>query len=531
MIKKDSIYGSGGELGPAKTDTDFRLAAGISANRVALASDVNAYHNMSDKDLWVVCNELVNLLGAYGIAPNNSYTAGQQNQLATLFSDKLSAGYSLTGIDSLGWTGDMPTQNGNLITFPQFDVVFNTAVLYGNTQAQLQRTTVAATPLSATSAWPDGVHYIYAETTAGSTTAIIKNRQQKISASEGATKCMLGSVFVINGAFQADTWKFQPWLQITAAENREMPTAMTKGGFVSVGSGTSLIVGPLQILDEGINWASDHNSPNIMEIPASGNAESWKYVYPGYNPSTVSSAQIDTTQICNMATGLLETIPASQAEQPGGAFIVMVPCVTPAGQFLLVPAMGEKSGDTFSQVFSSQQAAANAVYGLKYSLNNAAGHSVVDRCIFLGYSLVVKVGATDFNNPEQFMAIGVVPQELAGFVTSGGQSGGGSGAYVPMRSVTFAASAVSPQLQNNSINIIIGNATQPVAVQLPGTNSSTVNQFEIHYTHTTEKQGITFPNTVAWWGSAPTWVAGNVYNIIFEYINGKWIGGYLTRQA
>lgn len=531
MIKKDSIYGSGGELGPAKTDTDFRLAAGISANRVALASDVNAYHNMSDKDLWVVCNELVNLLGAYGITPNNSYATGQQNQLVTLFSNKLSAGYSLTGIDSLGWTGAMPTQNGNLITFPQFDVVFNTAVLYGNTEAQLQRVTVAETSLSATAAWQDGVHYIYAETTPGSTVAVIKNQQQKITAADGATKCMLGSVFVINGAFQADTWKFQPWLQITSTEHREMPTAMTKGGFVSVGPGTSLVVGPLQILDEGINWASDHNSPNIMEIPTSGNAKSWKYVYPGYNPSTVSSAQIDTTQICNMATGLLETIPDAQASQPGGAFIVIVPCVTPAGQFLLVPAMGEKTGNTFSQVFNSQQAAANAIYGLKYSLNNAAGHSVVDRSIFLGYSLVVKVGATDFNDPEQFMAIGVVPQELAGFVTSGGQSGGSSGAYVPMRSVIFTASEVSPQLQNNAINVITGNETKAVAAQLPGTSSSTVNQFEIHYVHTSAKKGITFPGTVVWWGNGPTWVDGNVYNIIFEYINGKWIGGYLTRQA
>lgn len=528
MITKDDIYGSGGELGPAKTPTDFRMAAGIQSNFVALASDVNAYHNMSDKDLWAVCQELVNLLKAYNINPANTYNTEDQKQLATLFSTKLPSNYSLTGIDSLGWTGGMPVQSGNSITFPKFDVVFNTDVLYGNTQSQHQRATVSATNVAATASWADGVHFLYAQTTAGSNIATIQHQQTPILAEDGATKCMLGSVFVINGAFQPDSWKFQPWLQITSPEHREFPTAMTKGGFVTPNAGTSVKIGTLEILDEGINWAENRNSPNIMEVQGATVATEWKFVYPNYSASDASSADIVTTKICDLDSGTLVDIPASQAGQASGAFVIMVPCITPAGQFLLVPPMGRASGGKYTQVYDSQQAAANAIYSQEYSVNNPGGNSVIERAIFLGYSMVVKVGATDFTDPEQFLAIGVVPQQLAGFVNAGGQSGGGSGAYVPMRVVTFPASATSVSLENNSINIITGNETQPVNVTLPGLNSSTVNQLEIHYTHTSAKQGITFPNTLKWWGSTPTWVNGQVYNIIVEYVEGAWRAGYLT---
>lgn len=527
MITKNDIYGSGGELGAAKTATDFRMAAGIESNRVAMASDVNAYHNMSDKDLWVVCQELVNLLKAYNVNPNNSYNTGQQSQLADLFSNKLSQGYSLTGIDTPSWSGSAPTQNGNQITFPKFDVVFNTGVLYGNTQAQKQRTTVSATTLSANSSWQDGVHYIYAQTTAGSNVATIQHRQTAINVAEGATLCMLGSVFVINGAFQSGSWKFQPWLQITSAEHREMPTAMTKGGFITRAAQT-VSMGPLQIMDEGINWDDNRNNPDIMSVtPAT--PTSFKYVYPGYNASTAANVTIDTTKICNIETGALETI--TNADTGTGLFIVIVPCVTPTGQTLLVPAMGRKTGNNFSQVFNTQQDAVNAVYGLEYNVLNSAGHSVVERAIFLGYSIVVKVGATDFTDPEQFTTIGTIPQALAGFTNAGGQSGGGSGAYVPMRVVTFTATNLSPTMVNNAINVVEGSTTNVTSISLPTTNAAIVNQMEIHYEHTAAKKGLDWPVGLKWWGTEPIWTDGQTYNIIVEYVNGAWRAGFLQMAS
>lgn len=530
MIKKDDIYGSGGELGPAKTATDFRMAAGIESNFVALASDVNAYHNMSDKDLWAVCQELVNLLALYNITPANTYNAEDQKQLATLFSNNLESSFSLTGIDTLAWTGAVPTQNGNSITFPEFDVVFNTAVLYGNTESQHQRATVAAKTESATTAWEDGAHFLYAQITPGSNVATIEHQMTPVLAQDGATKCMLGSVFVINGAFQANTWKFQPWLQITSPEHREMPTAMTKGGFVTPLAGTQVAVGTLEVLDEGINWAENRNSPNIMEVQGStSTATAWKFVYPNYSASDSSSTDIVTTKICNLDSGTLVDIPAEQIEQPSGAFVIMVPCITPAGQFLLVPPMGLPDSDgKYSQVYNSQAEAANAIYSQQYSVDNPDGNSVIERAIFLGYSMVVKAGATDFTDPEQFLAIGVVPQQLAGFASAGGQSGGGSGAYVPMRVVNWTSTATSVPLVNNAINVIEGNTSTILPVTVPNTNPSTVNQLEIHYTHTADKKGLAFPDTLKWWGSQPSWVAGQVYNIIIEYVAGAWRAGYLT---
>lgn len=532
MIIKNDIYGSGGELGPAKTPTDFRMAAGIESNYVALASDVNAYHNMSDKDLWAVCQELQNLLQSYGITPANTYNTNDQKQLSTLFTNKLPAGYSLTGIDSLTWTGAAPTQNGNSISFPKFNVVFNTAVLYGNTKAQQQTTTVAAINYPANSTWKNGVHFIYAKTTPGSSVATLDHQQTPILAQDGATKCMLGSVFVINGQFQAGSWKFQPWLQVTSVDHREMPTPMTKGGFVTPNANTTVKIGALDIMAEGINWDTLRNSPSIMHIDGSNTSTQFKFVYPAYNPSNGSSATIVTTKICDLGSGDLVDIPASQQTQSTGAFVIMVPCVTPAGQFLLVPPMGSLSGGKYSQVYSSQQEAVNAIYGQQYTLrpagNNDANTSVVQRAVFLGYSIVVKVGATNFSDPEQFMAVGVVPQQLAGFVNGGGQAGGGTGAYVPMRLENFGASVTSFQAVNNAVNVVTGSAAK-VQISMPQVNNSTANQFEVHYYHTAGKGGVQFNGTITWWGSAPgSLVNGNVYNFIFEYINNKWRGGFLT---
>lgn len=520
MIKKDSIYGSQGELGTPKTDTEFRAASGIESNRVALASDVNIYHNMSDKDLWVVCNEITNLLAQYGINPNNSYDNGQQGQLASLFKNNLTTGAFLTGIDALTYT-TAPTQSGAQVSFPEMAIVFNTGVYYGNTAATQIRTTLAATTLTATAAWKDGVHFIFALRSGNTVT--LSHQQTPVLGSEGATKCMLGSLFVINGAIQASSWKFQPWLQVTSAENREDPTAYTKGGFVSPLSGTKIQVGALEVMDEGMNVDAGINTPNIMSVPAA-NPFKFKVLYPGYDASQAESTEFDTTHIYNVTTGAMEEIPT----QPYDQFIVFVPCIAPTKQGLMVPPMSTKTGETYAQVFKSQQEARNALFGLQYSLTNEDGNDVTERAIFLGQSIIVKVGATDFTDPEQFVAVGTLPQALAGFTSAAGQSGGGSGAYVPMKSVTWPEAYKAVTCVNNAVNIIEGNAETPVIITTPTAIDGQINQFEIHYVHTATKQGLTFPTTAKWWGSEPTWVEGTVYNIIFEYINGVWRGGYLS---
>ena len=84
MIKKDTYYGqAGGDLDPNLTVSDFNSAEGIMRNRVALAQHVNTYHQMSDRDLLVVCQEIQNLLAHYGIEPNeDDINHKNMNQLA-----------------------------------------------------------------------------------------------------------------------------------------------------------------------------------------------------------------------------------------------------------------------------------------------------------------------------------------------------------------------------------------------------------------------------------------------------------------
>lgn len=521
MITKDRIFASAGSQNTTATGSDF--STGMIPNTVAMAEDVNTYGNMSDKDLWVVCQELVNLLANFGISPNNSYDSGQQNQIAQMFQQNVTGAYSLTGIIRSSFS-TAPTQNGTQITFPSLGIAYNLDVYYGNTQARIQETTLQAQTLSATSGWADGVHYIYATTTPSSSTSTLGHQQTPVLASDGATKCMLGSVFVINGNFQPNTWKFQPWLQVTPIDSREAPTAQTKGGFISPYQGTELQMGYLQILDEGINFGANPNMPNIMSVSAL-QPFTYKYLYPDYNPSSSELTDVDTTHLYNMTSGTWDDI-SSLADGPTPKFIVVVPCITPTGQTLLIPAMSTKTGETYNQVFDSQAEAASAIFSLPY----AATDTYASRVIYLGQSLVLKVGATDFTDPEQYMAVGMLPQALAGFSDAAGQSGGGAGAYIPMPEITWTG-YTTINAQNNAANVVIGDTNVPLTINPPEPSNNIINQFSIKYVHTDTSQGISWNTSLEWWGNPPTLVVGNVYNIIFEYINGAWIGGILTKVA
>ena len=528
MITKDRIFASAGVQEPNATGSDF--STGMVPNTVAMAEDVNTYGNMADRDLWVVCQEIQNLMANYGVSPNDSYDSGQQGQLATMFKDKLISGYALTGVDRSSIT-TMPSQNGASINIPQMVIVYNLDVYYGNTQARLQRTTLAQQTLTANSGWANGVHYIYAATTASSSSSTLGHQTTPIDPADGATKCMLGSCFVINGNIQEGSWKFQPWLQITSAEEREIPTARTKGGFVSPYSSTGgatlqLQMGALQILDEGINFGANPNKPNIMSINAV-TPFTYKFLYPLYDPSAAAETNLDTTHIYNITSGTWDDISAL-AELPQPRYIVMVPCVTPTGQTLMIPAMSTKTGETYNQVFTTQEEASAAVYSLPYAdgLDQYAA-----RAIYVGQSIIVKVGATDLTDPLQYMAVGMIPQELAGFTTASGQSGGGTGQYIPMPEINWAAQidagTYSLTMQNNAANIIAGSTSQPISINPPSPQNGIINQFEVKYTHNTGSQGINWNASFKWWGNPPTLVDGNVYNIIFEYVNGYWIGGVL----
>lgn len=515
MINKQQIFASAG------TTTGSSAAGyttGMVPQTVAKAEDVNLYMGISDQQLYVVCQEIANLLTSNGVVLDNN----DNTQLKKMFENAFKSDFTLTGLDKSSYT-TAPVQQGNKITFPQMKIVYNTDTYYGSTQSQHQVTTLSAQELSATvGGWADGVHYIYAETTAQSTACVLNHSQEPISGSASATKCLLGSVFVVNGQFQADSWCFQPWLQITSAEMRENPTALTKGGFVSPAGTDTLQMGALDVLDEGINFSTDATSPNIKHF-ASVSPFTYKHLYPLYDPAEEAKSVIDTTHIYNITDETWDDI-SDLASDVNPHYIVLVPCMAPTGQTLMIPAMSEKTEGSYTQVFDNMDAAINSVYSLVYALENESGHNVAQRVIFLGQSLIVKVGATNLQDPLQFTSVGMVPQELAGFSAASGQAGGSVVAYRPMPSINWVG-YTNITCQNNAANVIIDNGVE-ITVSMPAPTSSIVNQLEIHYNCLGGT--ITFTDEITWWtGVEPIFTEGNTYNVIMEYINGKWLGGLL----
>lgn len=525
MITKDSVFASGGKLDADKTKVDFRT--GMIPNTVAMAEDVNTYGNWSDRDLKVVCDEIVNALEGQGIVPNNSYVTGESTQLDSMIKTKIKNGFILTGLDYS--TYDMPpVQNGNTITFPEMQIAFNTEVYYGNTQATILTVTIPAQTMNANDTWKDGAYYIYAQRTGS-----LSYQDTPVSAAEGDLKCFLGSVFVINGEFQANSWRFTPWLQMTAPTVRESPQASRKGGFLTPVGGLKLGIGTIQVMSEGINFGQNPQAPSIITFPAHETAEdpfTYKYMYPTYDPNTVETDEIDTTHLYNMTTGEWDDI-----SDLGGKFICIVPCIVPSGQTLMVPAMSYQDGTTYTSVFDTVEQARDAIFGLQYQRNRkmpdgTQGADVLSRAIYLGQTLIVKIGATDLTNPDNYANVGQVPEALADFSDATGQTGGGAGAYVPIPEITIDGTVFTADA--NRAYYVTGNESQAVQVNLPpNVLPNIINEIEIKYKHEAGKQGIVFPANVAWWGSAPSWVVGAYYNIIFENIAGKWIGGYLTTLA
>lgn len=539
MFKKDVVFGQAAyALAPEKTLDDF--TKGMQPNTVAMAEDVNQYGKWADQWVMSMYLELAHVLEAYGETPTNApYTEPNQwdnaanKMLLNVIQSKLALARNLTGVIYEG-TNITPTQNGNSIVFPAFKASFNKSVYYNTTEAQNPVVNFPRTTITANASWATGAHYFYA-----TSNGAIAHDTNPIAAADGATRCYLGSVFVANGAFQTEsngkgTWKYQPWLQITAAENREAPTAYTKGGFMSAYSPTEVQMGALQILDEGINFDSNAYAPNIVNIPAKA-PMSYKYLYAGYDPTAQETTNLDTTKIFNLNTGAFDTlVPGVQPQ-----YIVVVPCITPAGQTLMIPAASERNGDgTYKCVFETQSEAEAAIFGMQYATASVDMlQGIASRVIYIGQSLIVQVGADDLTDPEQFKAVGIVPQALAGFTSAAGQSGGGTGAYIPMKSYTFDSSNLSITARNNSANVVEGSSAGVVQIAMPtDVSNDIINQFEIHYHHTADKQGLAFiaPTSgreITWWGSAPVWNDGVVYNIIFELIDGKWRGGYLSQGA
>lgn len=524
MITKQTVFASAGKIDTDKTQAEY--AAGMIPQTVAMAEDVNTYGFWSDRDLKVVCDEIVNALRANGITPNNSYSSGQSNQVATMLATKLQSGFALTGIDYETYIANPTTatdpadarvpamsSDGNYIYFPGFDIIFNTAVYYGNTKSQQIRVTVPKTSVQCPPEATTGIYYIVADDEGA-----LSVEDALPLGEDGAQKCLMGSVFVINGQFQPGSWKFQPWLQTTTQAERESPAPGHKGGFISPTTGNAVQMGAVELIGEGINFDVNPLKPSIVQFPAKDTFD-FKLMYPGYDPSQAAYTDLTyaATHLYDIENGEMVDISTLSG------FICLVPAITPTGQTLMIPAMGTPSGTSYTGIFEDAEQAKNAVYSLQYSLGRTA-----ERCVYLGQTLIVRIGITDTLDSNNFITVGQLPQALAGFTEASGQTGGGTGSFVPMPVIEWPLNNDTIKIRSSAVNVIVPNTEAARTIQMPPIDEKNMCQFEIHYTHAEGAQPLNFEVTVKWWGSSPTWVAGTTYNIIGEYVRGAWRLGYLS---
>lgn len=534
MYRKSSVFASGSSAVASRTEADYRQ--GMIPNTVAMAEDVNAYGTLSDKMNWTMSQEISNLIEAYGITLGSDYVSDPTNaankQLLKLFQEKLGSVRSLTGVMYNGTTIPVITQTSSGLSIPQLKIRFNNTVYYSDTETTNPIVTVPAQTYTLGSGVSNGVKYLYA--TSDGSLAI---QSTPVLGSSGATKCFLGSFYVISSSIQSGSWKYQPWLTVSSVEDRESPTAYTKGGYISARNSTALQMGTLEVQAEGMNVDTSLYSPNIKTIQTQSPFY-YKPIYPGYNPNNSATSTIGGTGTNDVGTHLYNTSTSQWVDIKSWAsgfntpkFIVVVPCVTPSGQTLMIPAMSASSGDDYTQVYDSQAEAAEAVFGLQYADIDAEA----SRCIYLGVSLVLRVSTNsstlNLTNPEDFMVVGRVPQALAGFTSAAGQSGGGTGAYVPMKTYDFGSSYQTVTAINNAVNIIAGHSSTAVQVNLPSPTAGIMNQVMIQYTQTNSNHGLTFSGVTWWFDRQPSFQSGYTYEFIADYVNGKWRVGFMVTSA
>ena len=515
MKEKTTVFGSAGQQDATKrNDTAFRSA--MTPNTIAYAEDVNTFGNMADEFVYILCQEIVNALRQQGIEPN----ALDNTQVAQLINN-LNGGYTLTGLTDANVSA---SATDSTVTFTGV-ISFNSKVYYGSTQADRTNVSFNAVTLSVDNTWTPGVNYIFA-TIGGA----LGHQTSPILGSEGATKCMLGSLFVMADAnedlvIQSGSFAFNPWLMSTSRETREIPTAKTKGGYIKPVSGLVVEMGDVEVQAEGINYGATGSgklTPDIITF-AGSTYEDFPYLYPDYINETPRSATIDTTHIYNLTTETYDTLDSSYFNK----FMVQVPCIAPTGQKMMIPAMSEEDGGVYSQLFDTQQEAENAIFGLQYT--SESSDTTRARAIYCGQSIIVRVGATDLTDGEDFKTVGIIPQQLSGFTAASGQTGGSVGNFVPMREIELTGDSVA--LINQCSNVIVGSADNPVSVTMPTPTIGFANQLMVKYIavdpdQNTTLQGISFPNTVRWWTTEPEFLPGCTYVMVFDYIQGYWYGSY-----
>lgn len=355
------------------------------------------------------------------------------------------------------------SQNG--ITFPAFSAIFGSKVYYGKEIADFVQIDVPITTMNV-EAGANGAVFVYVDTNGE-----IHQTMTPLTASNSSVQCLLGSYFRINNKIQTNSWKYTPWNGATSKDTRFATGGSVNGGLLTAKTSTTLSRNSINVLLEGVNVSTSIYNPNFTTY-ASESTYLTKELWPGYDPSALDTSTLDTTHIYNISSHTVDDISSRTG------FIILIPgIVAPTGQDVYLMAMSRKNGSNYPQIYSSMNAAVDAIYGYQLDLG-----TVATRVSWLGQSIVVKIGATDYTDETQLQIIGQVPNVLGSYVSLPGSA---SSVKIEGLTIKGAGSVVGGESTKTTINFDSGFAVyntseNEVAVSVDVTIPTAANQTEVN---------------------------------------------------
>lgn len=318
------------------------------------------------------------------------------------------------------------------ISFPAFTVLFGKKVYYGKVIDDFEVVNVPSTTMTVESG-EDGAVFVFVDNTGA-----IRQSLSSVTPGNSSVQCMLGSYFRLNNTIQEGSWKYTPWNGSTSKDSRFMNSSSISGGLLSVASANTLARGEVSIIYEGVNISTSLYLPNQISYEAESPYIT-KKMYPEYNPSDIDTSTIDTTHIYNITNETVDDI----SDEEG--YIILIPgIVAPTGQDVYLMAQSPYTSSTYTQIYESMEAAEAALYGLELEFGNVAS-----RVAWLGQSIIVKIGADNFNDKNQIRIVGDVPSIIKAYAS---MSGTGSPARVEGLTILANGSVVGVEASKNTID-------------------------------------------------------------------------------
>ena len=320
------------------------------------------------------------------------------------------------------------------ITFPAFSVLFAKKVYYGTKISDYTRVNVPITTMTVDNG-VDGAVFVYVDNTGA-----INQTTIPLTPANSSVQCLLGSYFRLNNQIQPGSWKYTPWNGATSKDTRFASGALISGGLITINNTTTLKRASISVIQEGVNISNSVYNPNSITYAAEAPYTA-KELWPGYDANVTDSSVLDTWHVYNMTNNRVDSVYGQDG------YIVLIPgIISVTGQDIYLMAMSPYESGEYTQIFPTMNDAINSVYGLQFDLG-----TVTTRVSWLGQAIVVKIGATDFTNPEQVQVIGQLPNSLGSYTAA---SGSGSSTKINGLTVKVDSNIIGNAESKSSINFV-----------------------------------------------------------------------------